>query len=485
MPGNNLNNRVVNAMLWNSFGKFGTVLITFISNMVLARLLMPEDFGYIGMLTIFISISDVIAIGGFGQALVQKKNPTNIDYCTVFYWNLFASTLLYAILFLCAPLIADFYNMSLLCPILRVQSLTIIIHAFVVIQNNQLQKSLRFKEYATRNVVAALAGTSVAIFMAFRGYGVWSLVASSLVSGICGVLLLWRMSDWRPTLDFSWRSFKELFAFGGMIALSDLFEKIYSNIQGLIIGKLFSAKEMGYYSQAYKLEQIPVNTFTQTVAQVSFPMFSELQSDKREVKNALKKNITCLTYINFPLCAIMIALAVPLIHLFYGYKWDAAIPYFRIISLAGMVSALTSMNLNVIKGLGKGKLFLFSKLTNRVLGIVIIILGAKKGMYGIVWSIVIVSYLELFIYTMVNQKLIGYGLFAQIKDVFINIIITAISIAPICIVPMFVTMNEYLFLFLQLISFGCIYLLLSKLLKVEAYTIYKRIVIDKLHLNKV
>ena len=291
MSGNNLNNRVVDAMLWNSFGKFGTVLITFISNMVLARLLMPEDFGYIGMLTIFISISDVIAIGGFGQALVQKKSPTHIDYCTVFYWNLFASTLLYAILFLCAPLIADFYNMSLLCPIVRVQSLTIIIHAFVVIQNNQLQKTLRFKEYATRNVVAALAGSTVAIFMAFRGFGVWSLVASSLVSGVCSVLLLWKMSDWRPSLAFSWRSFKELFAFGGMVALSDLFEKIYSNIQGLIIGKLFSAKEMGYYSQAYKLEQIPVNTFTQTVAQVSFPMFSELQSDKKEVKNAMKKNI--------------------------------------------------------------------------------------------------------------------------------------------------------------------------------------------------
>ena len=448
--------------------------------MVLARLLMPEDFGYIGMLSIFISISDVIAIGGFGQALVQKENPQHIDYSTVFIWNLVASILLYLILFFCAPLISRFYDMPLLCDILRVQSLTIIIHAFVVIQNNQLQKNLRFKEYATRNVIAAIAGTSVAIIMAFKGFGVWSLVASSITSGICSVFLLWNMSKWRPTLEFSWKSFKELFAFGGLVALSDIFEKIFSNIQGLIIGKLFSAKEMGYYSQAYKLEQIPINTFSTTVSQVSFPLFSALQNDKNDVRKALRKNISCLTYINFPLSAIMIILAVPLIHLFYGAIWDAAIPYFRIMCLAGMVSSISVMNLNVIKGMGKGKSFLFAKLTNRVLGIVIIIIGSMWGMYGIIWSLVFVSYLELIIYTVINKKLIGYGFFAQIKDVYMNIVITLFPSISIWYISEYVIMNEYLLLIIQLLLFIGLYLLLSKLFKIEAFMIYKGIVLQKI-----
>ena len=480
MPDNNLKKKVVGALLWNSFGKFGTVIITFISNMVLARMLMPEDFGYIGMLSIFVSLSDVIAIGGFGQALVQKENPQHIDYSTVFIWNLFASTLLYLVLFFCAPLIANFYEMPLLRDILRVQSLTIIIHALIVIQNNQLQKNLRFKEYASRNVIAAIAGTSVAIVMAYKGFGVWSLVASSITSGICSVFLLWNMSKWRPTLEFNWKSFKDLFSFGGLIALSDIFEKVYTNIQGLIIGKLFSAKEMGYYSQAYKLEQIPINTFTQTVAQVSFPLFSTLQSNRNDVRKALKKNIVCLSYINFPLSAIMIILAVPLIHLFYGYKWDAAIPYFKIMCLAGMVSSLTAMNLNVIKGLGKGKLFLFAKLINRVIGISVIIIGASRGIYGIIWSMVIVSYIEFFIYTLINKKLVGYGFLPQIRDVLKNVLVTTMSSMPTFLIGKYVIMQEYLIMIFQLFVFIVVYLLTSWMFRVEAFKTYKNIVLNRI-----
>lgn len=480
MQNDNLKRKVVGSLLWNSFGKFGTILIKFISNMVLARLLMPEEFGYIGMLAIFISISDAIAIGGFGQALVQKPNPTHIDYSTVFIWNLFASTFIYGLLFLCAPVVATFYNMPFLCPILRVQSLSIIIHAFVVIQNNQLQKNFRFKEYATRNVLAAVAGTTVAVIMAFMGFGVWSLVAGSLASGIVSVFLLWNMSTWRPTWEFSWKSFKELFSFGGLIALSDIFDRLYNNIQGLIIGKLFSAKEMGYYSQAYKLEQLPINAFTQTVAQVSFPLFSKLQSDKNDVKRALRKNLLALSYINFPLSAVMIILAVPLIHLFYGYRWDSAIPYFRIMCLASMVSSMKAMNLNVIKGLGRGKLFLFSKLTNRILGVSIIIVGATRGIFGIVWSLVVVSYVELIVYSIINKSLIGYGFLSQIKDVFLNILITILSVVPTYLIGFYISMNEFVLLAIQVILFSLIYVILSMILKVEAYGVFKGIVLNKI-----
>ena len=199
-----LKDKTISGMIWSGVGKFGTMGLQFVSNLVLARLLMPSDFGIIGMLHVFIAISTIFVTAGFGSALIQKKNPTHVDYNSVFYWNLVASVIFYGILFFCSPAIARFYNMEELCLVLRVQSLSLIIQPFFTVQSTLLQKQLRFKELSTRNIVATLIGTIVAIIMAFLGYGVWSLVASSLMSSVAGVLLLWWMSPWRPTKEFSW-----------------------------------------------------------------------------------------------------------------------------------------------------------------------------------------------------------------------------------------------------------------------------------------
>ncbi|MFA5528140.1 MAG: lipopolysaccharide biosynthesis protein, partial [Peptostreptococcales bacterium] len=329
----NLKQRTIIGMIWSSIGKFGTLGLSFISNLVLARILMPEDFGYIGMLTIFIAISQVFISGGLGSALIQKKEATHIDYTTVFYWNLIVSLFFIAILFFSAQSIANFYNMPLLKDILRLLSIILIINSFSLVPSIYLQKHLRFKELSTRNIIASLVGVAVAITMALNGYGVWSLVFSNLSSGFASVILLWRLSPWRPTFEFSFYSLKKLFNFGGLMLLSSLVETIYTNIQGLIIGKAFSAQALGYYSQARKLEEIPTDALSSIVNQVSFPVFSQLQDNIELLRSGVRKNIKAISFLNFSLMVLMIVIARPLFLFLYTDKWEISISYFQILCI--------------------------------------------------------------------------------------------------------------------------------------------------------
>ena len=467
-----LKEKTISAMLWSSIGKFGTMGISFVSNMVLARLLMPEDFGLIGMLTIFIAISEVFILGGFGQALIQKKNPSHIDYSTVFYWNLFASLLFYTILYVSAPGIARFYNMPLLCKVLRVQSITLIVNSFAVVQSNQLIKQLRFKALSIRNLSAAIVGTIVAIVMAYKGFGVWSLVYSAIVSSTVGVILLWGQSTWRPKCEFSWQSFKDLFAFGGLMALSSLVDKIYNELQGLIIGKWYSPADLGYYSQAHKLEQVPIQALSQIVSQVSFPVFSSLQDNKERLLYGVRKNLTAVTYLNFPMSILLMVVGAPLIRLAYGTNWDVAIPYFQILCFAGMMFTTNTMNNQVIKALGKSNVYFYAQLAKRTIGIILMVIGATIGIWGLLGAVALNSYVFYFISASINKKLLGYGIASQLKDIGGNFLAAAVVGVIVYCFGALIPMNQYLMLCLQVLLYVVIYLFLSIVFKLDGYNTY-------------
>lgn len=475
----NLKQKTISGMIWSSVGKFGTMGLQFISNLVLARLLMPSDYGVIGMLYVFIAISDIFVSAGFGSALIQKKNPTHIDYTSVFYWNLVAAVIFYWILFLCGPAIASFYNMDELCTVLRVQSLSLIIQAFSTVQSNQLQKKLRFKELSIRNIVATLIGTAVAIVMAFLGYGVWSLVASSLISSFAGVLLLWRMSSWRPTWEFSWQSLKELFSFGGLMAISSFVEAVYSNIQGIIIGKWYSAASLGYYSQAKKLEGVPTSALSQIVNQVSFPVFSALQDDKEKLLIGVRKNIKSITYLNFPLMVLLIVIAKPLIYLLYGAKWEAAIPFFQILCIYSMVYTLNTINTNVIMSLGKSGIYLVVQLTKRVIGILLIIIGAQIGIYGLLWAVTSVGYISLIINMIVNKKLINYGIVEQVKDVGVYYVLSAFIGQFVYFTCNLIDTHQYYIMLMEIAAYVLLYVSVSWLFRFEGLNTYVEILKNK------
>lgn len=470
----NIKQKTISGMLWTSIGKFGTMGLNFIANLILARLLLPSDYGTIGMLQIFISVSSIFVTAGFGMALVQKKNPTHIDYTSVFYWNLVASILFYFILFFSGPAISRFYNMSELTIVLRVQSLSLIIQAFSTVQTCQLQKQLRFRELSIRTIVATLVGTIVGVVMAFMGYGVWSLVFSHLVSIFASVLLLWKMSSWRPTWEFSWQSLKELFSFGGLMALSSFVETLYNNLQGLVIGKWFSSSDLGYYTQAKKMETIPTDALSQVVNQVSFPVFSALQDDKSKLLYGVRKNITSITYINFPMMLLLIVLAKPLVAILYGLKWMESVPYLQILCIAGAIYSMNTINTNVIRSLGKGKIYFIVQLVKRLIGIAFIFISIRWGVLGLMWALTSYSYVALLINSFVNKKLINYGFLTQIKDVGRNFLVS--MVAAVCAyLLILLPINEYVIMVLQILLYGLIFVGISWIFKLEGYVVFSTI----------
>lgn len=480
MAGSELKEKTISGMLWTSVGKFGTSGLAFLSNLVLARLLLPHDFGCIAMLQVFIAISTIFVTGGFGAALVQKKDPQHIDYTSVFYWNLVSSIFFYGVLYFCSPAIARYYAMPELSAVLRVQSISLIIQAFSMVQSSQLQKQLRFKELSVRNIVAALVGAVVAIIMALLDFGVWSLVASQIVTSLAGVLLLWKMSSWRPTWEFSMQSLKELFAFGGLMALSSLVETVYTNLQSLIIGRLYSPDDLGYYNQAKKLEAMPTDSLSQIVNQVSFPVFAALQDDKERLLVGVRKNIKAITYLNFPMMALMIVIAHPIITFLYGKNWEPSVPYFQILCISSMVYTLNTLNTNVIKSLGKSKIYFFVQLAKRLIGIGLIFFGVQFGIMGLLWGVTSVGYICVIINAIVNKRLINYGIWAQIKDVGLCYLLAALLAVAVYYLGTLIPVHEYILMFIQAAIYAGLYWLFSVILKLDGYQTYREILLNKI-----
>jgi len=481
MAEDNLKDRTVFGMMWSAVGKVGTLTINFLSNLVLARLLMPEDFDCIGMLAIFLAVSNIFIQGGLGAALIQKKNPTHLDYSTVFYWNLVFAALFYLILFAIAPSVARFYGLPILQPMLRVQSSVLIIQSFAIVQYTQLQKRMDFRSLAIRNMAAAFAGTLIAIPMALRGFGAWSLVASAIIAAVVNVLLLWKMSSWRPTLEFSMVSLKQLFSFGGLMLLSSLAETLYTNLQGLIIGKKVPAGNLGYYMQAKKLEEVPVTGLSSIVNDVTFPAFSSLQDDSERLLAGMRRSTKALAFVNFPMMILLIIIALPLITLLYSAKWETSAPYFQILCISGLIYTINTLNTNVIKALGKGKIYFIIQITKRVIGIGLIFAGVRYGIYGLLWAVASVAYITFIINGLVNKKLINYGVFRQLGDVGPCFIVAALAGALTYGLGSVLHIHLYLVMLVQIIVYAVLYLLLAKLLKIEGLQTYTDIVTNLIH----
>lgn len=474
-----LKQQTILGVVWSSVQKFGTLIISFIGNIVLARLLTPSDFGAIGMLMVFIALSETLIDGGFGSALIQKKNPTNTDYSTIFYWNIILAILLYGILFISAPSIASFYKIPELSDFLKVLGTILLINSFNIIQSNILTKSLKFNTLAKRDIISISIGTTIAIILAYKGFGVWSLVINYIVTAVIKSILLWTTCAWRPQLIFSFTSFKRLFKFGSYMFLNSLLDKFVFQLQALIIGRSFSVNDLGFYTQAKKIHEIPERSLPSIINQVTFPVFSSIQDNKERIINAVKKTMKVTSFVTFPSMVILIIIADPLIKFLLTEKWNESIVYFQILCFSGILYSVNNNNLNVMKALGKSDLIFKSAIVKKTISILFIIIGIQFGIKEMVIGYAVSIYFWFLINSFITGKLTGYGCTQQGKELGINYLLSLI----VGVIVYFTTKNlnfaPLTMIILQVFFYLFLYLTSSHIFHIEGYKYLFDIVKEK------
>ncbi|HCM19282.1 MAG TPA: flippase [Porphyromonadaceae bacterium] len=481
----NLKDKTVTGMLWSFIERFGSLSIQFITNIVLARLLTPDDFGLIGMIMVFVAISLVMIDGGLGAALIQKKNPTENDYSTIFFANIILASIIYVLLYFASSGIASFYHQPQLNNLLKIMGLILLIDSFSIVQNNILIKKLHFRKIARIKVSAALFSSISAIACAFLGLGVWSIAVQYLTNSILKTSLLWFNTSWVPLKVFSKKSFKELSGFGSKLLAASLLSEIYRNFQSLLIGRIFSARDLGFYTQARQLEQIPVTTLAVVVNQVTFPVFSELQNNIEVLRNSFKKSLKSLIFINFPVMVLLTVIAKPLFIFLFTDKWLPSVIYFQMLCMGfGMPLIIHNTNLNVLKSVGRSDLVLYLEIVKKTVGVVLILAGIRYGIIGMIIGLTINSYLEFFLNGYFVGKNINYGIKLQLRDIYPTFLLSVSVGSIIYFLFSFFDINPILSIFIQVFIFITLYVGCAILLKFEAFDIYWSILKEKVFIRK-
>ncbi len=464
-------------MVWTTIQKYTNTIAQFVSGIVLARLLSPEDYGCLGMLTVFTNLAGSIVTMGFSSALIQKKRPSEEDYSTVFYWNEAISILMYFILFFSAPFIARFYRIPLLIDVLRVQGLILIINASASIQDNRLRKQFKFKKLSIVNIISNSISIIVAIFMAYKGFGVWALVGQNLSAGVIRNFIFWLTNHWKPLLVFSKESFRELFGFGFYVFLSNIVNQLGNSIQTLLFGRLYNATLLGYYSKASRTEMYASQSVSDVLLQVTYPLYSELQNEKEKMINAISRITTTVAYVTFPLMSLLILLAKPIFILLYSDLWLPSVPYFQVLCLAGFVIGLQAVNYQPIAAIGKSKLMFKWTVIKRVVGTTLMVGGLViLGIKGLLFGVVAYNYFIYAVNAILISKHIGYGLRTQLKDLMPVVILTFVAFLASFGAGYLLNFGMYYEGVCVLIIFVAIYLGGSIIFKMDAYEYFKTII---------
>lgn len=471
-------------MVWTALQRYSTMFIQFISGIILARLLTPYDYGCIGMLTIFMTLSQTFIDGGFGSALIQKKRPTQEDYSSIFWWNIGMSLVMYAILYISAPSIARFYKIPLLSKVLRVQGLILFIYAFNIIQQNQLRKNLNFRLLSIVTITTSLIALSVTIWMAYKGFGVWALVTQYILTSAIPTIVFWFTVKWRPLWLFSTRSFKELFGFGFYMFMTQLFNEFSRQIQGLVIGRVYNPVTLGYYSKADSTERLASSSISQIISQVSYPLYAKIQDDKVALSSAIKRITTSLAYVTFPMLFLLILCAKPVFVFLYSERWLTSVPYFQALCIAGLAYSLQSINLQVVAAIGKSRIMFQWTIVKRVIGLCLVFGGlALWQMKGLLCGVILHNWFAYLVNIGLVSKYVGYKWWRQllhlIPILIVSVVATAISYGVSCLVDL----SLYADGLIKFIVFLVVYLGWSFIFKPESFVYYKTSIIPLIKKN--
>lgn len=414
-----LKQKTMSGIFWSFFDIFAKQGLNFIIQIVLARLLMPKDFGIIGMIIVFINLSQIIVNSGFSNALIREKEVGQEEYSTVFFFNIAMALTMYLVLFLSAGAISRFFNESQLILILRVLGIVLIFDSISLIQITVLTRKVNFKTQSKISIISAIISGTCGITMAYLGYGVWSLVIRTLMMQFTQALLLCFIIKWRPVLVFKWAAFKRLFNFGWKLLVSGLLSTLYGNVYYLIIGRMFSAIELGYYTNTQKLIDTVIQSTTSAINRVSYPVLSSIKEDQDRLKQGYRRIIKNALFITFPIMFGLAATADSLILSLFGEKWLPSVIYFRIICLSVMLYPLDAFNLNILQVKGRSDLFLRLSIIKKIIGLTVIglVIYFQLGIIGLLWAAVLDSYICYFINSYYSARLLSYSTKEQVRDI--------------------------------------------------------------------
>lgn len=425
-----LKEKTLSGVKWNAIGRFSTQGVSFVISILLARILTPSDYGVVGMIGIFMAIAQTFIDSGFGSALIRKKDCTDEDFSTAFYFNIVVGVVCYLILFLAAPLIANFFDTPILKDIVRVLSINLFLNSLSIVQTAKLTAAVDFKSQAKVSLVATIISGCVGLAMAYSGFGVWSLVYQSVSSSAVRTLLLWMITKWKPLRTFSKRSFKYLFGFGSKILSASLLHTIYSNLTTILIGKFYTSKDLGYYTRGENLANLPSTNLTSILQGVTYPILAKIQDDDERLISVYRKYIRITSMVIFFGMFLMAALAKPLIFTLLTDKWADSIIYLQIFCFAYMFDHICQLNLNILYVKGRSDLVLRLEVIKKTISISMIIAAIPFGVLAICIARALYTQIAVIINTYYTGKLFGLGYLAQVKDFIKYFLFSLFAVLP-------------------------------------------------------
>lgn len=461
--------KVIKNFIWRYGEALGVQLVGIVVSIVLARLLTPEDYGLLALVNVFLSITSVFITAGLGTALIQKKNPDDLDYSTVFYANAVLCLVLYLILFFCAPLIADFYGKDELVSIVRVLGLTLLISFVKNVQTSYATKNMLFKKFFFSTLGGTIGSAFIGIFLAYKGFGVWALIVQSLFNNTVDTIIMWFTVKWRPKWMFSFKRLKSLFSFGWKLLVSALIDNLYNNLRSLIIGKVYSAIDLAQYNRGKNWPWAIISNVNSSIDSILFPTMSNAQDNKETVKMMARRAMKISTYIMSPLFMGLAACGKSLISIVITDKWLPSYPFMVIFCITYMFYPLNTSNLNAIKALGRSDIFLKLEIIKRIIGVAAILITFRISIMAMAYSLLVTSVLGQIINSWPNKELMNYSYIEQLKDILPGIGLAAImGVCVYCI--NFIGLNNWLTLLIQIPLGAIIYIGASVIFKLESFT---------------